>query len=376
MDSLLVNLRKYRPRENTDPLENFVTEAFAWLLRSSDEVMKEVWVLMNEHLSVPVPSPTSEVTISTQENFNNKFPDMVFSWSGWLLVFEHKTWSELHTNQLSNYRSYAADMGSDYRIVLITAKKSQHRQSPDAALCWEQIYKKLEIIQDRVSDDKISWAIKDFLKLLKSEGLGPSTPINTLALAYYKEAIALDEQLKNISLNTKTLSWPLLSQKMEPHSKSKRWGRIGLEFNTLNDAGKPKWEPGLFCGFMVDHSDHVIPDLMKKGLICAVVLDLNKWAQKKYQENEDYKNLVIELTAYLAKYHPDWQVSDRHAPGVPLNKWHPLLITKTIECMFEHAHTNEEQEAAFFTQVSDIQKALLCCPSFIKLKDELRTLAV
>jgi hypothetical protein len=30
--NLLTALRKYRPRDNHDPLENFVTEAFAWLL--------------------------------------------------------------------------------------------------------------------------------------------------------------------------------------------------------------------------------------------------------------------------------------------------------------------------------------------------------
>lgn len=38
MDSLLTSLRKYHPRENTNPVENFITEAFAWLLRKDDEL--------------------------------------------------------------------------------------------------------------------------------------------------------------------------------------------------------------------------------------------------------------------------------------------------------------------------------------------------
>lgn len=39
-DSLLVRLRSYRPREGRDSLEDFVTEAFCWLLRQSEEFSK------------------------------------------------------------------------------------------------------------------------------------------------------------------------------------------------------------------------------------------------------------------------------------------------------------------------------------------------
>jgi hypothetical protein len=31
---LLESLRKYRPREGKDPLENFITEAFSWILNN------------------------------------------------------------------------------------------------------------------------------------------------------------------------------------------------------------------------------------------------------------------------------------------------------------------------------------------------------
>ncbi len=40
-DNLLVNLRKYRPRDKSDPLKNFLTEAFAHLLKNSSEVIKK-----------------------------------------------------------------------------------------------------------------------------------------------------------------------------------------------------------------------------------------------------------------------------------------------------------------------------------------------
>ncbi len=35
---LLQAVRKYRPREGMDPLENFVTEAFCWVLNNNREL--------------------------------------------------------------------------------------------------------------------------------------------------------------------------------------------------------------------------------------------------------------------------------------------------------------------------------------------------
>lgn len=375
MDNLLVNLRKYRPREQADPLENFITEAFAWLLRGSEEVREELLKLMNEHLDVPVPYVNADVVISTQENFRNKFPDMVLRWPEWLVVFEHKIWSELHDDQLKNYRNYAIDTVGEHkhRIILITAKKKQHKQDPDAALCWEQIYKRFELICESVTDVTVSWAIKDFLELLKAEGLGPSTPINKFSLAHYTDSIALDEQLNNICANTLNEQWPLKNEGWQANKKKKCWGRIGIEFNTSDSSQNPTWEPGVFCGFMVDDSDHQIQDLMGKGLLGAVVLDLSEEAQTKIDDLlcDIYNDFVTELTNKIIEYNAGWEVSNRRDPLVH-NPWHPLFITKTIESMFDEAHTTDDQESKFFSQISDLQKVLLSCSSFAKLKYELK----
>ena len=124
MDSLLINLRKYRPRENTDPLENFMTEAFAWLLRRNTGFSMHWLESLNEQFDdgEKFMLPTEDVLWSTQENFDGKYPDMVASWSQTRIIFEHKVWADLHENQLSNYRSYADKQSWDYRLILITAR--------------------------------------------------------------------------------------------------------------------------------------------------------------------------------------------------------------------------------------------------------------
>ena len=87
-NNLLVNLRKYRPRDKSDPLENFLTEAFAHLLKSSDEVMSAVLAKLNEKSKLPKAFNPSRYEVSTQENFNGKFPDMLVKWDDVAIVFE------------------------------------------------------------------------------------------------------------------------------------------------------------------------------------------------------------------------------------------------------------------------------------------------
>ena len=174
MDSLLINLRKYRPRENTDPLENFMTEAFAWLLRRNTGFSMHWLESLNELFDdgEKFMLPTEDVLWSTQDNFDGKYPDMVASWSQTRIIFEHKVWADLHENQLSNYRSYADKQSWDYRLILITARKSQHEQNPDLAICWDLVYKQITQYLNQDDTELESWLLEEFLALLRSEGMG------------------------------------------------------------------------------------------------------------------------------------------------------------------------------------------------------------
>lgn len=121
MDSLFVNLRKYRPRENTDPLENFVTEAFAWLLRRNPELNQYFVEKIAKKLAATDKAftpPSEDISWSTQENYNGVLPDMEAKWPGMTLVFEYKAWSELHPNQLENHRDYHKKKNNEYRLFV------------------------------------------------------------------------------------------------------------------------------------------------------------------------------------------------------------------------------------------------------------------
>ena len=370
MESLLVNLRKYRPRENNDPLENFITEAFAWLLRSNSEALNALLDCINEHLIPPIDLPESDVYISTQENFANKFPDLVISWQGCTLVFEHKVHSELHQNQLQNYRTYASTIYDNYKVILITATPFQHAQSPDVALCWQDIYHCFKNLVEKISDEHASWAIEDFLSLLKSEGLGPRNPMNRFSIANYLEAVQFIEQVDSVFKTAQEREWPLQNIGMEPVFKRQGTeSRVGLEFCPIVKK-KRQWLPGVFCGVLLSGADHGVKEFINNELKLCLVFDFNRTGQALIKNSAHYTRFKADLKLLV----DDWEFLDTALePRAKYNKWHPIVILKPMLPFFEHAETHEKQVDIVLEIFSELQKRLTEQPNFIKLMEELTT---
>jgi hypothetical protein len=373
MESLLVNLRKYRPRENTDPLENFITEAFAWLLRSDDKVLIGVLKYINQRLENKISIPKERVDISTQTNFNGKYPDLVLSWPSCTWVFEHKVGAPLSNNQLENYRNYIANNSDDYRIILITAKHYQHAQKPHAAMCWEDIYKCLEQIESGISDNQVRWAVNDFLMLLKTEGLGPANPINRFSMSHYLEAIKFDEQIDSVFNAAKHSNWPLARLKMKPEFKREKIeGRVGLSFcPEIGEYGR-KWGPGVFCGVMLDGADHGVSKFTNDKLNLCLILDFNKSAQAHIKSTQTFEKFKQSFKEIIKEYFPNWIFIDpTDEVDAKYNAWHPLVILTPMLPIFEDSHNHQEQVNKVNEAFGKIQERLVESDDFNSLVNEL-----
>ncbi|MGI2227361.1 PD-(D/E)XK nuclease family protein [Shewanella sp. AC91-MNA-CIBAN-0169] len=376
-NSLLVNISKYAASHKTSPIENFVTEAFAWLLKNDESVRQSINHLLQQKAvqkGLVIDSMAESEYIDTQVNFNGKFPDML--WESidrdFCVIFEHKIWSELHHKQLSNYRDFAEkSLNKRFLIVLITAHVGQHRQQPDIALCWYDIAKQIQAIES--DNEKLNWIREEFIQLLESNGLINVSAINPLSIAYYQEAKNIDQQLYNICQHSINNQWPLLTESSStlfsspPKHRNARgrndtWGRIGLEFSSLADFNDEKaWQPALFCGFIVDGADHQIHDLLNTAPIAAVVLSVNKKLQPKVKVHGYYDQLVLDISSKLPK---EWRLSDRTTLGNKANKWHPLIIYRDLTEFIASASTFEQQQETFFNQMAAIQRLFIDSESF------------
>ncbi|MBJ7555098.1 PD-(D/E)XK nuclease family protein [Marinomonas spartinae] len=381
-ESLLVNISKYAASDKNSPIENFITEAFAWLLRNDGSVREAIATFLHnksKEQSLEIPLVGNSGRIDTQVNFNGKYPDMCWESKdhSFRIIFEHKIWSELHDKQLDNYRKYAEEKFYEaYALVLITAHIGQHKQSPDLALCWYQIAEEIEKVKD--GNDKEKWVRGEFINLLKSNGLIDMSPINPLSISYYNDVKKLDKQLYDIAIRTANKSWPIqqladehisynkvaLQRKVGINERIGRydaWGRIGLEFNNVTEEYEEGgWAPGFFCGFVIDDEDHCINDLMSTEPLAVLIMDIDEPLHPAMNSNVYYKSLVNELI--LPK---GWHFSDRTTKNKNENPWHPLIIYQGLTDFIGNATTLEQQSDIFFQQMTELQQALLNCASFV-----------
>ena len=362
-------LRKYSPREGKDPLENFITEGFAWLLNKYPEFGEFFLRHLEKKLQLNVNK--YDCKWSTQVNFNGKRPDMVYRWKNKAIVFEHKTWKKLDEDQIKNYRDYAECNFDESRIVLITATKQQHEQCPDLALCWSDIYKLISDWEQKANGD-IPFLFKDFQELLKGEGLGPPAPISHVSIQYYWEARDMKQNLEK-----------LIERMMEREKREEKWRRMIREDYSLEKYtkygkmgislwGEEEWYPDIFVGILLDGEDHCTePTDYAKGPDFCLILSFAIHLHGTYRTNEHYLELLCNVRQKLNDESKGWKFYN-HLEDCTVrnpNKWHPIHIRKPLLDVFAGTENYEEQEERFYEAASFLIKLFGDEESFWKLRE-------
>jgi len=376
--SLLVALSKYRPTEGKMPLENFLTEAFAWILENNTDFSIFFIEQIISKLGVESEYTVKNHSWSTQVNFDGKSPDMlceINTRTGQVaLVFEHKAWAELHNNQLLNYRNYANEYYSQAYIILISATISQHSQNPDLALCWSDIY---AWIQDWVKENQESGFIfQDFLDFIKHNGMGPPAPISHHAIIAYYPASDLKPQISNLIKQVEHKDWASIVQMddfglyVEDRKGSlygEAWGKVGLHFFY-------EWTPTIFVGFLLDGKDHCTKPLSSQSPDFVINLSFSKHLHNKYPHNTNYQQFIKSISKEVEQLNNQWDfyhhIEDKSAKCI--NKWHPVHIRKPMLEIFRGTETTEEQVEKFMQAAQEIIGLIVKCEHFKKLRDDFR----
>ncbi|WP_108447038.1 PD-(D/E)XK nuclease family protein [Halomonas denitrificans] len=346
--SLLVSLRQYRPREGRDSLENFITEVFAWLLRSSSGISEAVLAYlqraMPEGEGFDLPRDSEDVEWSTQARLGSRRPDMQVTWPGMALIFEHKVWSGLGDDQINGYRELACQQfsASEIRVVAITASRHQHSEAADANLCWSDIHRTLEQYLGEVEGATERFHIENFLALLAHEGLQPAAPIAHEAIRYFPSAGKLPQQLEKAFTPLAARDWPVEGG-YQAEMKRMRWGRIGIEF--LRTDAKRKWSPGIFIGCVLDGSDHLINHRTEDTVKLQLILDFSNALRRYYPSMDSYRALKATLAEISQESR--WTFYD-HGEEQQANTYHPLYLeTPLIEILRGSKNMEEQRERIF-----------------------------
>ena len=379
-ENLLVTLSQYPPTQKKMPLENFLTEAFAWILKNNPEFSVFFIEKITRKLNLTPELNIEQYEWSTQVDFNGKHPDMLCEidtrTEQVAFIFEHKIWANLHSNQLSNYKRYAKEHygNNNVFIILISATTAQHLQNPDLALCWLEVY---TWVKDWIKENKVSdFIFQDFLNFIKHLGMGPPAPISHHAILSYYPARHLKKQISNLIKIVEKKDWGSIvkMKDLDIYVEDKRgsyygegWGRIGLNLFS-------EWHPSVFVGFLLDGEDHCTTPLSTQSPDFSIILSFKKSLHNKYPNNLNYQNLIKNISDRIGVLNKQWDVYHhiKDTSATRINKWHPLHIRKPMLELFRGTETTEEQVKQFMQAAEEVVTLMLTSKHFEKLRDDFK----
>jgi len=353
-------------RPERDSLENFATEAFAWMLRNHPSLSERLLEEVNERRIGDAGLMLGEGRWETQVHMDgNGIADMVWWGEDQAFVFEHKVRGEARADQVHRYqKSIQADEVASVLIMRDAwhyAGPTDELFDPPVRFTWREVYDIVDAWHEK-QQEKVS-SIEDFLAFLKHEGLGPQPRLSESklrAFAVGKDvADILYRMLRTLQSsfdwsfvyesfpdtdgdNTPVTTWR--EEKMPP-----KWGRMGLRFYS-------KWNPGLFAGLLIDPSDHegelIDPEL---GPDIAIILDVGKTSLggragfQRMARSSAYKSLCESVRGLS-----DWKVEARDVgEALATNYKHPILIQRSLANVVGRKQSAEEQLSAMHETIRE-----------------------
>lgn len=274
--NLFIALFDFHPREGHLPRENFLTEGFAYVLRTSKPA-RDAWLSKVLERTVD----TYETTILTRDSEplgdTTVFPDMVIKTQladgkEELIYSEHKWHAPCDGGQLQKYYAVAKAKSQDAQIVFIGTSLEQKRlavkimlgaeKKPARCFLWEDVFECLNTIPNE--GDPI---LVQFIDFMKTYGLSPGEPLSLEKLQAYLEAQARAKQANQTADNFEQLLDRLANKLNEEHNEEHKWkiiprrfhknrqvtnrfGRIAIEF------AADGWKPTITLGFLIDTQGH------------------------------------------------------------------------------------------------------------------------
>jgi hypothetical protein len=255
--NLFQSLFAFHPRECHTPKENFLTESFAYLLRT-DGRLCSAW--LSRLLGIKADEAVCEIwTRGTERDVEAKtaiYPDMLIKGQladrkHFAIYSEHKWDSACDRGQLKKYAKLAQSQSAG--IVFIAAS---YKQISDAGQClpksacflWEQVYETLDALCDK------SPLLMEFLTFMKTHGLSPAQPLTIERMKAFLQASDFIRSLENL-VNKLRLdySWDGIPKRFLAETYvHTAYGRVGIRFET------PDWRPALTVGLLYDTTDHKV----------------------------------------------------------------------------------------------------------------------
>lgn len=260
LPNLFEALFDFHPREDHTPRENFLTESFAYLLRT-DGTVRACWlsILLDRKVERAECEIITRQTEIDSDAGTSIYPDLLLEGhvdGEQVAVYcEHKWNSPCNHGQLKKYRKVAEAKGKHGRLVFVCANIAQRSLADKCftdnyckSLLWEDVFTALNGLANK------STMLKEFLDFMKTHGLSPGKPLTVETMRAFLQA---SDFLKSLLSMANKLSanypWTVIPERFLATSYvHDAYGRVGIRFET------EEWKPALSVGFLYDETDHKV----------------------------------------------------------------------------------------------------------------------
>ena len=323
--SLFSYLTSYVPTEKRESKEDFLTQAFAWVLKHFPQFAYHYIDFLRGKLShnTAVSGGTQSIKsyeIDTQRQLDDGHSRLdllirveLIDGKKEYYICEHKVDSELSAGQISRYMALTSEIDDDaeaaFYSVLLTKSKNQHSQAANVSIVWgdikELIDKFVSIFAVQDDNNAFVFLLGQLSQYLTEKGLENVKPIRKYDIETHNyNKFANDSEIeksfnyimRRLLNDLDTLKtqedlereFPNLNKLSEAYldlqfSKA-QWGRKGINIfgnqwdpnagNKEVALGKGEWKVGLFVGVLLDPRDHKLEPYDKsKGFDMVVILD-------------------------------------------------------------------------------------------------------
>lgn len=266
--NLLISLFPWRPREGKSSEENFLTEAFAYTLRTQP-ALAQAFV---ERL-LGSPGTLDECHVETRSSYEDDsstiYPDMeitgTFSGEPFRLFVENKWNSPFNPSQMTRYGRLLTAKGD--RLAFVCARQRDYKDAkafaadatPFRCYLWADVFALLREVPEPRG------MIPELMEFMRVHGLSPGVPISPDMIAAYVSSRGFQGRLSRLCEKlANEPDWSFVPEEYRsslPYPVQNRYGRIALEM----DPGH--WVGAVTIGFLYDsEKDHRVAPVDAKSI--------------------------------------------------------------------------------------------------------------
>ncbi len=255
----------FRPRENHTAKENFLSEGFAYVLKTS-KLARDAWI--SRVLKRRVETRRTEIFTRNSERLGDTvvFPDMLIqaelsdgNGKCEIIYAEHKWDAKCEPGQLQKYFDVAKGRSGDALVIFIGSRQDQLRAAKNTRLgpeqqklngcfLWEDVFTTLQAVPQK--DEVFS----QFLAFMKTHGLNPGEPLSPTGLVALLEASKAKLGIHRAIERLSEMDWGIVPvrYRAKPEIVYEKWGCTNLIL------AAPAWRPTVTIGFLLDTVDHAV----------------------------------------------------------------------------------------------------------------------